>query len=60
MELNFSVDLDSEKVTIIYDDCSVLTVEKLEDDSFKFVNFNKVDDEEVADKIKKFATSLLS
>lgn len=60
MNLEITVDLDAEEVTIIFDDSTVLTVEKLDDESFRYSNFHKIDDEEVAAKIKKFAVSLLS
>lgn len=64
MTLEFTIDETAEEVTILFDNSLTLTVEKLDDKTFKFTNFsklaNELDNAIQVEKIKKFACSMIS
>lgn len=53
MDLNFSIDFDSGEVWVLLDHSNTCSVVKNDDGTFSFRNFNKIEDEDFKDKLKK-------
>jgi hypothetical protein len=62
MNFHTTVDHDAEEVTIVFDDSIVLKVYRLEDATYKFSNFSKIEDEgeELVEILKQMAIDLLT
>lgn len=60
MQLNISIDFESEVVSILVDDSFILTGRKNSEGKMEFKNFEKLDSEETEQKIKKVIDLLLS
>ena len=59
MDLNFSIDLDAGEVYGVVDNSVVFTVIK-DDDEFIFKNFDRIDDDEVQEKLRAVCKILLT
>ncbi len=59
MDINFSIDLDSRELHGVLDHSIAFSVIKL-DETYKFRNFDKFDDDELQKKLKIICTTLLS
>jgi len=62
MNFDITVDPEAEEIMIIFDNTTLLKVSKLENDTYKYSNFHKIEDEgeELSEEIKKFAKALLN
>ncbi len=59
MDLTFSIDLDAGEVHGVVDNSIVFTVIK-DDDDFVFKNFDRIDDEQVQEKLRAICEILLT
>ena len=59
MDLNFSIDLDSQEIHIVVD--NGLHVKAIKDDNeIKYVNFKRIDNEDLQDKLKHVCATLFT
>jgi hypothetical protein len=60
MELSFTVDLDAEEIHIVVDNMSTLKAYKNTDNKIMYKNFDKLDTDDLQDKVKEICIILFS
>jgi len=59
MDLNFSLDLDTQEIYIIVDNSTYVSVIR-DEDTYHYTNFKKLGDEDIQEKIKQVCAILFT
>lgn len=59
MNIDFALDFDTEEVDVVVDNAYKVKAAKTED-GVKYYNFDRIDDDEVMDKIKQMCNVILT